>query len=577
MAMPESASEVVLILAPTGRDAAAAEQQLRAAGLESAVCAGMTDLVSRLRAGAGVALVAEEAFIGENAQELRTWLSLQPPWSDFPLLILTSQQVSRRLHAYRLELMHVFGNVSLLERPLSAVSMISAVKAGLRARRRQYEVQGHLIAREQDAAHLEKLVHDRTRQLLETNKRLRAEMAERKQAETALQQAQKMEAVGQMTGGIAHDFNNLLTAVVGNLDLAIRRVQDEKVSRWLSGALQAAQRGAKLTAQLLAFARKQHMQAEPTDLNALISGMGDLLVRSIGVTVRIETSLQHGLWPAMVDASQVELIILNLALNARDAMPEGGLLRITTKNSGQDDPARPPTLGLAGDFASVTVSDTGTGMPDEVRVKAFEPFFTTKPPGAGTGLGLSQVYGVTRQLGGHVDIDSHVGKGTTIRIYFPRATAQAVGRQRAENVLEQLPSSGAASVLVVDDDPDVRAFTVSCLESLGYEVHVADGGHAALAIIGGRESIDVLLIDVIMPEVQGPEVARLALAKRPKLRILFMTGYVAEASDAINRQHVLPKPFTVTELAHKVQEVLRAPDPPNLENVIPIRRNPGAG
>ena len=218
-----------------------------------------------------------------------------------------------------------------------------------------------------------------------------------------------------MTGGIAHDFNNLLTAVVGNLDLAIRRVQDEKIARWLSGALQAAQRGAKLTAQLLAFARKQHMQAEPTDLNALVSGMGDLLVRTIGGTVRIETSLQHGLWPAMVDASQVELIILNLALNARDAMPDGGLLRIATKNSGQDDPARPQALGLAGDFASVTVSDTGSGMPDEVRAKAFEPFFTTKPPGAGTGLGLSQVYGVTRQLGGHVDIESHVGKGTTIR------------------------------------------------------------------------------------------------------------------------------------------------------------------
>ena len=238
----------------------------------------------------------------EVPEELRGWLDAQPPWSDFPLLILTSQQVSRRLHAYRLELMQVFGNVSLLERPLSAVSMISAVKAGLRARRRQYEVRGHLVAREQAAEHLEKLVHDRTRQLLETNKRLRAEMAERKQAETALQQAQKMEAVGQMTGGIAHDFNNLLTAVVGNLDLAIRRVQDEKIARWLSGALQAAQRGAKLTAQLLAFARKQHMQAEPTDLNALVSGMGDLLVRSIGATVRIETSLQHGLWPAMVDA-----------------------------------------------------------------------------------------------------------------------------------------------------------------------------------------------------------------------------------------------------------------------------------
>jgi signal transduction histidine kinase/ActR/RegA family two-component response regulator len=575
MVMLESASEVVLILAPTGRDAVAAEQQLRAAGLDSAVCTGMPDLVSRLEAGAGVALVAEEAFAIGIPPVLRGWVAAQPPWSDFPFLFLTSQQISRRLHAYRLELVQVFGNVSLLERPLSAVSMISAVKAGLRARRRQYEVRGHLLAREQAAEHLEKLVHDRTGQLLETNKRLRAEVAERKQAETALQQAQKMEAVGQMTGGIAHDFNNLLTAVVGNLDLALRRVQDDKIRRWLSGALQAAQRGAKLTGQLLAFARKQRMQAEPTDLNALVSGMGDLLVRSIGATVRIDTSLQHGLWPAMVDPSQVELIILNLALNARDAMPEGGLLRIATTNSGHDDRTRPQALGLAGDFACVTVSDTGTGMPDEVRAKAFEPFFTTKPAGAGTGLGLSQVYGVTRQLGGHVDIESHVGKGTTIRLYFPR-TAEAAGRQSDNDVGEELPSSGTASVLVVDDDADVRAFTVSCLESLGYRVRVADGGHTALAMLAEPESVDVLLIDVIMPEVQGPEVARLALAKRPQLRILFMTGYVAEAGEAISRQHVLSKPFTVIELAHKVREVLRAPEPLKLENVIPIRRKPNA-
>jgi CheY-like chemotaxis protein len=209
-------------------------------------------------------------------------------------------------------------------------------------------------------------------------------------------------------------------------------------------------------------------------------------------------------------------------------------------------------------------------MPDDVKAKAFEPFFTTKPPGAGTGLGLSQVYGVTRQLGGHVDIESHVGKGTTFRVYLPRAT-EAEGRRTVGNDLE-LPSSGTARVLVVDDDADVRAFAVSCLESLGYEVRVADGGHAALAMLSGRESIDLLLIDVIMPEVQGPEVARLALAKCPELRILFMTGYVAEAGEAISRQHVLSKPFTVSEMAHKVQQVLRAPEPRKLENVIPMRR-----
>ncbi len=574
--MADAGSELVLILAPVGRDAAAAVQQLGTGGLTTAVCPDIRDLVERLQVGAGVAIVAEEALAREAPETLRTWLAEQPPWSDFPLLILTSQQASRRVDAHRLHFLETYGNVSLLERPLAAVSLISAVKAALRARRRQYEVRDHLIAREEAAKNLEKLVQSRTRQLLDTNKRLRAEMAERKQAETALQQAQKMEAVGQMTGGIAHDFNNLLTAVIGNLDLARRRVQDEKIGRWLSSALQAAQRGAKLTGQLLAFARKQHLQIEPTDLNALISGIGDLLVRTIGGTVRIETSLQPGLWPVLIDASQVELIILNLALNARDAMPEGGLLRVSTTNVGLGDVDQPQRLHLTGDFVCLSVSDTGTGMSEEVQAKAFEPFFTTKAPGAGTGLGLSQVYGITRQLGGHVDIESRVGEGTTFRIYFPRG-GQVAGRQIAGDVPEHVSGAGAATVLVVDDDPDVRAFAVSCLESLGYAVLVADGGKAALALLAGPDGIDLMLVDVIMPEVQGPEVAQRALAGRPDLRILFMTGYIAESGDAINPHHVLSKPFTVAQLAHKVQDMLKAPAPPQIENVVPMRRRPEAG
>jgi signal transduction histidine kinase/ActR/RegA family two-component response regulator len=571
--MADAGSELVLILAPVGRDAAAAVQQLGTGGLTTAVCPDIRDLVERLQVGAGVAIVAEEALAREAPEPLRTWLAEQPPWSDFPLLILTSQQASRRVDAHRLHFLETYGNVSLLERPLAAVSLISAVKAALRARRRQYEVRDHLIAREEAAKNLEKLVQNRTRQLLDTNKRLRAEMAERKQAETALQQAQKMEAVGQMTGGIAHDFNNLLTAVIGNLDLARRRVQDEKIGRWLSSALQAAQRGAKLTGQLLAFARKQHLQVEPTDLNALISDIGDLLVRTIGGTVRIETSLQPGLWPVLIDASQVELIILNLALNARDAMPEGGLLRVGTTNIGLDDANRPQRLHLTGDFVCLSVSDTGTGMSEEVQAKAFEPFFTTKAPGAGTGLGLSQVYGITRQLGGHVDIESRVGEGTTFRIYFPRG-GQVAGRQIAGDAPEHVSDAGAATVLVVDDDPDVRAFAVSCLESLGYAVLVADGGKAALALLAGPDGIDLMLVDVIMPEVQGPEVAQRALAGRPDLRILFMTGYIAESGDAISPHHVLSKPFTVAQLAHKVQDMLKAPAPPQIENVVPMRRKP---
>jgi CheY-like chemotaxis protein len=331
-----------------------------------------------------------------------------------------------------------------------------------------------------------------------------------------------------------------------------------------------------LTGQLLAFSRKQHLHVEPTDLNALISGIGDLLIRTIGGTVRVETSLQSDLWPVLIDASQVELIILNLALNARDAMPEGGQLRIATTNVSQDDGARPLRLPLAGDFVCLTVSDSGTGMSAEVQAKAFEPFFTTKAPGAGTGLGLSQVYGITRQLGGHADIKSRLREGTTIQVYLPRA-AREVRRQADEDAPKPISRANAATVLVVDDDADVRAFAVSCLESLGHDVRIAEGGHAALDLLAGPETIDLMLIDVIMPEVQGPEVARRALSMRPDLRIVFMTGYVADAGDTINSQEVLSKPFTVSELAYKVQAKLQAPATPKADNVVVMRRKPEAG
>jgi signal transduction histidine kinase len=265
---------------------------------------------------------------------------------------------------------------------------VSTTKSALRARGRQYQVQEHLFEREQWTAQLEDLVRERTQQLEEKNKELQAQIAERKQAEAALQQAQKMELIGQMTGGVAHDFNNLLTGVLGNLELASRRTDDDKIRRYLAGATQAAQRGAKLTGQLLAFSRTQRLQTEPTDLNALVSGMGDLLFRTIGSTVRIETVLQKGLWPAMIDGSQIELVVLNLAINARDAMPGGGRLTITTSNADSSEPSRPPEL-TGDDYVIVSVSDTGLGMTDEVQKKAFEPFFTTKAIGSGTGFRLT--------------------------------------------------------------------------------------------------------------------------------------------------------------------------------------------
>src|SRR5215216_1792916 len=461
----EDVTQRVLVLAPIGRDAQAAAQQLAAAGLSCVVCSELKELCKELDHGAGAALVAEEAFSQRGTWQVDRWVARQPAWSDFPFVVLTSQYTSALAHAHRLRLLQSLGNVSLLERPLAAVTLVSAIQVALRARRRQYEIQDYLMERERGAAQLEDLVRARTRQLEETNQQLRVEIAERKQAESALQQAQKMEVVGQMTGGVAHDFNNLLTAVLGNLELATRRNKTDDIARFLDGATRAAQRGAKLTSQLLAFSRTQRLKTEPTDLNELVTGMGDLLFRTIGATVRIETVLQKDLWPALIDSGQIELVILNLAINARDAMPSGGRLTIATANLDRTDP-RPPELP-AGEYVTVSVSDTGSGMTDEVLKKVFEPFFTTKGTGSGTGLGLSQVYGIAKQSGGGVGINTSLGKGTTVSVYLPRAQGVPV-RQLAEDEAAKSLTGRHAMVLVADDDPDVRHLSMSCLDSLGY-------------------------------------------------------------------------------------------------------------
>jgi signal transduction histidine kinase len=451
-------------------------------------------------------------------------------------------------------LLESLGNVSLLERPLNAVTLMSAIRSAMRARGRQYEVQEHLLDREKFAAQLEDQVLERTKQLEQANEELRQQIVERRQVEAALQQAQKMEVIGQMTGGVAHDFNNLLTAVLGNLELATRRGKDENIRRYLEGATQAAQRGAKITSQLLAFSRTQRLQTEPTDLNAIVTAMGNLLFRTIGATVRIETILEEGLWPATADPSQIESVILNLAVNARDAMPDGGRLTIATANVPQGDRSKPAELPL-GDYVSVCVKDTGTGMTVEVLGKAFEPFFTTKPVGSGTGLGLSQVYGIAKQTGGTVAIDTQVGKGTTVRVYLPRAIAAPAARPADES--QDVPMRRHdATILVVDDDRDVRQLAVSCLENLGYQVLVADGGQAAVDITASDARIDMVLIDIAMPEKTGVEAMDAILKKRPGIPFLYMTGYVEPTKLDPSVQRVLKKPFTIAELAAKVEEFL---------------------
>jgi signal transduction histidine kinase len=566
----EQLEQRVLILAPIGRDAQAAAQHLAESKLEGAVCDDIDDLLIRLDEGAAVALVTEEAFLRGGTQTLEKWVASQQAWSDFPFIVLTSRATSAAAQAYRMRLLESLGNVALLERPLNAVTLMSAIQAALRARKRQYEVHDYLLERETFAAQLEDQVRERTRQLEQANEQLRQQIAERRQVEAALQQAQKMEVIGQMTGGVAHDFNNLLTAVLGNLELATRRGKDENIRRYLEGATQAAQRGSKITSQLLAFSRTQRLQTEPIDLNSIVATMGDLLFRTIGATVRIETILERTLWQATADPSQIESVILNLAVNARDAMTDGGRLTIATANVPHGDKSKPAELP-AGDYVSVSVTDTGTGMTQEVLSKAFEPFFTTKPVGSGTGLGLSQVYGIAKQTGGTVAIDSRLGEGTTIRVYLPRTTA--VAAIHPANETQHLPlRRHEARILVVDDDKDVRQLAVSCLETLGYQVVAADGGHWAVQIAGSDDRIDMVLIDIAMPEITGVEAMDSILKKRPGLPFLYMTGYVGPTKLDPSEHRVLKKPFTIAELAAKVEELLFPGDVDRGGNVVPLVR-----
>ena len=565
----EQLEQRVLVLAPIGRDAQAAAQHLAESKLDSVICDDVDDLLAKLGEGAVIALVTEEAFLRGGTHALEKWVAGQPPWSDFPFIVLTSRATSAAAQAYRMRLVESLGNVSLLERPLNIVTLLSAIRSAMRARMRQYQVQYHLLGRETFAAQLEDQVRERTKQLVETNEQLRQQITERRQVEAALQQAQKMEVIGQMTGGVAHDFNNLLAAVLGNLELATRRGKDENIRRYLDGATQAAQRGAKITSQLLAFSRTQRLETEPIDVNAIVTAMGEILFRTIGATVRIETLLERKLWQATADPSQMESVILNLAVNARDAMSDGGRLTIATANIPNDDKSKPAELP-PGDYVSISVSDTGNGMTEEGLSKAFEPFFTTKPVGSGTGLGLSQVYGVAKQTGGTVAIDTQVGRGTTVRVYLPRTTAVPIVPRA--NEYQAIPlRRHEATILVVDDDKDVRQFAVSCLESLGYQVVAADGGHAAVQIAASEHRIDMVLIDIAMPDMTGVDAIQAILKKRPRIPYLYMTGYLGPTKLDASEHRLLKKPFTIGELAAKVKGLLLSGDAASSGKLIPLQ------
>jgi two-component system NtrC family sensor kinase len=403
---------------------------------------------------------------------------------------------------------------------------------------------------------------------LRRTERLQQEISRRETTEQALRQAQKMEAVGRLSGGIAHDFNNMLTVILGNIDMASRRLGDDnpRIQRLLDSARQASERAATLVQRLLAFSRQHPQEVKAVDINRLVQSISELLRRTIGETVTVETVLAGGLWKIAVDPNQLENAILNLAVNARDAMPDGGRLTIETSNSYLDEAyvmSNNDDGFAAGQYVLLAVTDSGTGMSREVRERAFEPFFTTKPAGMGTGLGLSMVYGFAKQSSGHVKIYSEAGEGTTIKLYFPRLSEQkALPDWSEERAPRPAPiDRGDEAILLVEDDEEVRKFSVEVLREHGYIIHAAADGASALRLLETESNIKMLFTDVVLPGgMNGRELADEARRRRPDLKVLYATGYTRNAIIHQGRLdaevELLTKPFTAEALARKIRQVL---------------------
>jgi PAS domain S-box-containing protein len=390
------------------------------------------------------------------------------------------------------------------------------------------------------------------------------DITQRRAAEARLRQVQKMETIGHLTGGVAHDFNNLLAIVLGNLELLNEQLAgNPPLQDLVQRAVAAAERGATLTQRLLAYSRQQPLRAQPTDLNKLVKGILDLLQRTLGETIQIRTDLANDLWLALVDPAQFENALLNLALNARDAMPQGGVLGIETANTWLDaDYAANHEDVKPGLYVMLVVSDNGVGMAPAVVEHAFEPFFTTKPVGKGSGLGLSMVYGLMKQSGGHVSIYSEEGQGTTVRLYLPQAQAEIVA-SRGEPLTEPMQQFTAATIMVVEDDAQVRKLTVNMLHSLGYQTVEAGDAWTALRLLAERPAVALLFTDVVLPGgMSGVELAREARQSRPELKVLFTSGYTEHAlihnGQVQDGVELLPKPYRKASLAKKVRAMLAA-------------------
>jgi len=511
-------------------------------------CRDIAELVDALHDGTAFALITEEAIRNVDLTALMAWLAGQPAWSDLPFVLLTEHGGGSERNPIAARWLESLGNVSFIERPFHPTTLVSLVRATVKGRCRQLETRSLLEDLRQGEVRLQQRVEERTAQLQHAHDELLANIAERARTEEQLRQLQKLESIGQLTGGVAHDFNNLLTAVLGNLELLRKRLPSNPATdRLLDGATQGAQRGAALTQRLLAFARRQALQPKPIDLAELVRDMGDLLRRSLGPSIAIEFDLPADLPPALADQNQVELALLNLAVNARDAMPDGGRLEIALTLE------RVPLAQdlAAGKYLRLCVSDSGCGMDRATLSRAIEPFFSTKEVGKGTGLGLSMIHGLAMQLKGALRLYSDVGHGTRAELWLPVANGKAhLAVTDADP--DTHPSKRRLTLLFVDDDFLISLSTAALLEDLGHDVVKAESGSAALEVLESGKPVDLMITDYAMPGMTGVQLAEAARRLRPDLPILLATGY----ADLPARGNVdlprLSKPYQQRQLAERI-------------------------
>ena len=549
-------AERALILAPMGRDSQIALMILNEAGYHGLITPNLAELCAQLEIGAGLVLIAAEALRGPELETLFVYLEEQPAWSDLPTILLTHHGGQEQGPSSRLS--DQLGNVTFLERPFHPATLISLVSAALRGRRRQYEARDRLIDLSESERRLQSTLETLEQQVEERTAQLRHN-------EEALRQSQKMEAVGQLTGGIAHDFNNMLTGVIGSLELIRRRLargRTEDLDSLIDLGVTSANRAASLTHRLLAISRRQSLDSKAVQMNSLVLSMGELLQRSLNESIQLEMRLDEKLWIAEADPNQLESALLNLVINARDAMPEGGKLVVETSNQvlHREFTVAYPNLE-PGDYVMLSVTDNGSGMPQSVISRAFDPFFTTKPIGQGTGLGLSMIYGFSKQSRGHVSIDSEVDQGTTVRLYLPRYRGEEL-EQPASDIQQSPNAIDGETVLIVEDDPAVRVLVSAVLSELGYAFLEAGDADGAMPILNSTQRIDLLISDVGLPGMNGRQLAEIGRQYRPELKILFITGYAEHAAVRggflDSGMQMITKPFTFDLLTAKVREMIKS-------------------